>query len=199
MFGCNGVEGVQRDEGKSGADGEAGHGSPAGPAAPVEEASAAAGNSEQVAFADALVGHYRWTGDPAEKAAVERAVESVVEEMSVFVRDLARTRLTQATRIPAAIGIARTRDHLEIAFDERKYKGPLDGRAVEVEGIDGEMLRHRVELGPFGLLQSFHGENGRRRNALKLHGERGLVVVVEIESEQLPKRLSYRLTFERAR
>ena len=67
----------------------------------------------------------------------------------------------------------------------------------EVRRVNGDTLRYHVELDGPELRQVFVGERGRRENTLHRRGPQRLELNVVVKSEQLPKPLTYRLTFER--
>jgi hypothetical protein len=157
-----------------------------------------AASDEQRAAADRFVGRYRFVGGAAEREAVARAIDEVVGQMNPIVRSIARERLARGNRVPDALDVQREGDLLWIAFDDRKHGAALDGSSTTVEGSDGSKLKYKVSFSERELRQSFEGDRGRRENRLRRDGDGVLVVRVEVNSEQLPKPLRYRLSFARS-
>lgn len=147
--------------------------------------------------ADALepyLGKYRFAGGEAERQSVIDAIDDVVDDMNVLVRSIARGRLQDSNKIPERVSIAKKGDKMVISFDDRHYEARLDGRPVEVIGITGDPLRHRVQIESSSLHESFRGEKGNRDNTFDRSGDT-LRIDVLIRSEKLPKPLRYRLTY----
>jgi hypothetical protein len=151
----------------------------------------------QRAAADAFAGRYRFVGGQRQREAVTAAIEGVVAEMNPLARAIARNRLVESNPVPDAIDIRRREDTIEVKLGERSYVAPLDESQTSAKGVNGDTLRYHVELDGPELRQVFVGERGRRENTLHRRGPQRLELNVVVKSEQLPKPLTYRLTFER--
>jgi hypothetical protein len=145
--------------------------------------------------ADEYTGRYRFVGGTEEKGKVVRAIEKIVEQMNPFIRDMARDRLRKTNQVPEHVEIVRKNSRLLVKLGERRYVAPLDGSVVKVEGVTGETLRYRVDLGDSSLQQDFQGPRGQRHNRFDRDGET-LELGVVVSSDKLPESLKYTLTFE---
>jgi len=144
----------------------------------------------------ALVGGYRHSGGQAEQDGLANAVDLVVKDMNVLAREIARKRLLEANRIPAALKIATQEDLVTIMFDDRSYTATLGGPAVDVVGITGDPLRMTLKMREASLVQRFVGSKGNRTNTMRRSGDEVRIAVV-VESDSLPRDLVYELTFTR--
>jgi hypothetical protein len=146
------------------------------------------------AAALAFVGSYRHSGGQAEQNALESAVDDVVQDMNVLAREIARKRLLAANRIPTSLEISTSAERMTIQFDDRSYTATLGGPAVDVVGITGDPLRMTLRMRDAKLLQHFVGDKGKRTNTIRRNAEKVAIHVV-VESDSLPKKLVYELTF----
>jgi hypothetical protein len=175
---------------------------PASADSPRNSAAVAQTRAEEASAAKIapLAGNYRFSGDPAEIRALERAIDAVVEDMNVLVRDVARRRLAKAAEIPPQLGLSLRGPVLTMQVAQKAYSAPLDGTAVAVVGPSGDslQLRHSV-VGDAKLMQRFDGDDGSRVNTCERLGAERLRVHVAIRSEKLPKDLNYSLTFTKTK
>jgi hypothetical protein len=142
-----------------------------------------------------LTGSYRHAGGAAEQAALEAAVDDVVSGMNVLARGIARKRLLESNRIPAAVKVSGSAEQLTIAFDDREYTAAVGGAAVDVVGVTGDPLRMTLRVRKRALIQKFVGDKGNRTNTMT--GGQGLRIAVLVTSDSLPKALAYTLTYSR--
>jgi hypothetical protein len=155
--------------------------------------------AESFAAADACecLGRYRFVGGEGQRAAVLRAVDEVVDDMSFLVRGIARARLRRATAIAQTMAISRDGTRVTVTIDGRSYATPRDGEVVEVVTATGDEVRltHR-HRGP-QLDQRFQGDDGGRTNVYRCEGDQ-LVLDVVIDSPRLPREIRYSLTYARS-
>ncbi len=169
-------------------------GSPAPAKAEVVALQSVVAGTEAPQGLSALAGEYAFSGGEAERQALRDAIDALVEEMNPLARGIARSRLLESNRIASRVAIGADGNAVTVSFDDRAYTATLGAAAIEVTGIDGKpvQLTHRFQGET--LTQRFVGSQGARRNALDLRGTK-LRIHVVIESESLPKPLSYRLTY----
>jgi hypothetical protein len=146
---------------------------------------------------DALLGAYKHAGGDKERQALSAAIEDVVGRMSSLVREVARERLKAANPIPQSLTLAADKKSFMIAYGEELFAAPLDGTAVNVRASTGEQMALKIQLTESSLNQLFSCEDKARENRLQLAGNK-LVIDVKVRAVQLPKPLSYRLTYARA-
>jgi hypothetical protein len=145
-----------------------------------------------------LAGRYRFAGGQPEIDALEAAVDDVVGEMNILVRGIARRRLREVSKIPHRIAISLRGRMLTVTAAGALYAAPLDRSPVKVRGPSGDQvwLRHR-DLGNGQLMQHFASDDGIRVNICRPLAGNRMRIHVTIHSDELPKDLSYAMTFSR--
>jgi hypothetical protein len=143
-----------------------------------------------------FVGTYKFAGGDPERVAVDRAIDGVVSEMSGLVRGIARGRLADANRVAEELILLGGGNTFAVLVDKRAYTGRLDGTAVKVKTVTGDMMDMRFEVGP-QLAQIFTDEEKGRTNRFELRGEQ-LIMHVRVHASALPRDLLYDLTYTRA-
>ena len=154
--------------------------------------------SETDATLDRLTASYAFVGGEREHKSLLEAIESVVGEMSVFVRGIARSRLVDSNKVPTKVVIRRDGSNITVSFDDRTYTAVLGGPPVTVKGSTGDLLQLSYRLSGQRLVQDFRGERGGRVNTFFVDGNGHLRVDVQVHSPKLPKELRYRLSFKQA-
>lgn len=142
-----------------------------------------------------LVGTYRYRGG---KSSVGDAIDTVVDEMSVISRGIARKRLVASNRVPSRVVISQIGDEVTVRFDGRAYVADLGGESRRVRAASGEVSRLRYQLRDGALRQTFRTDEGERTNTFTRQPDGRLTMSVRIHSGKLPADVRYRLTFEPA-
>lgn len=142
------------------------------------------------------IGSYRFSGGDAERINVQRAIDTIVSEMNAFVRGVAKSRLQEANGVPSELAFVGGGNLLAVVVDRLPYTGRLDGIAMKVKTVTGEIMDMRYQLGP-AIEQVFYDHEKGRVNRFELRDNR-LVMHVRVHASQLPRELTYALTFERA-
>lgn len=168
-------------------------------AAPEAGSEAAAGGSQAAAAAGvAFTGHFGFVGGQHQRDLVAEAIERSVESLPAF-HHVARTRLTEANVVPAAVRIAVDGGDVVVVYgDEPPQRAPLDGSPRKWRSRDGQAveLRHRLEGGK--LVQILRSEEGRRVMVWSFDPERELLrVKCTMSGTRLPEPVRYRLTFKK--
>lgn len=141
-----------------------------------------------------LVGTFRFTGGATERDALTAAIEEVVSEVNPLIRGVVRDRLTESCTIPTALDVAADGATITVRFDGRAYTAELDAPAVTVTGISGNELSLTHRMDGSQLVQRFDGDRGGRVNRLA-RKQKKLRMSVRVHSSQLPRDLTYDLTF----
>lgn len=162
-------------------------------ASPTAPTPAAAADASKVAGAATVVGRYRYDSG---KASVRKSIDSVVGEMSVIVRGIARRRLVDANDVPKRIAIRQEGSEVTVELDGRAYAATLGGGSKRVRDPNGEVSRMRLAMRGGALYQTFHTDQGDRTNVFSARQDGGLTMAVRITSPQLPDDVRYRLVFE---
>jgi hypothetical protein len=154
-----------------------------------------------IAFADgehhkAFLGAFKFIGGDAEREARDKAIESVVAEMSFLARGIARDKLKETNPIAAKLSFGATEKALTAALDSRSYTAPLDGSHVKVKGITGDEMKMCFKIRQGAIDQQFSSEDKGRDNGFR-YADNKIVMHVRVRAEKLPKDLVYKLTYER--
>lgn len=147
---------------------------------------------------DRFVGRYRFVGGQAERDGVLAAIETVVAEVSVLLRGIARSRLQQANVVPEEIQIGHDGRSITITSGGRTYTAPLDGSTTNAIDVFGDPVHYRVSVGDDHVVQTFSSSGGARHNRMRLDEQGRLTVHVVITSRHLPQALRYRLSYRRS-
>lgn len=159
------------------------------PATPVEPPAPADPLAE-------LEGDYRYASG---SSSVGKAIDEVVDAMSVFVRGIAKKRLTAANEVPKHIAIERKGDEVTVEIDGRPYAAELGGGPRNVRDPHGEKSRMRLSMRGESLYQTFTTGEGVRTNVFTPRSKGGVTMSVRITSKKLPADVHYRLAFADAR
>jgi hypothetical protein len=144
----------------------------------------------------AFLGSFNHAGGDKERAARDKAIEDVVDDMSIFARGIARDKLKEANPIASTLKFAESGGSLTVTLGKRTYTAPLDGRSVKVKAINGDDMDMKYKVGENRIEQIFSGDEKGRINTFKLDGDT-VTMHVRIHAEALPKDLVYKLTYAR--
>lgn len=143
----------------------------------------------------------RGQGARAELRAMGGAIDRVVNQMNIFVREIARgevhRRITPEQRIEIGVPDPQA---LTLAMDGwGPVRVGLDAAARRVRGASGEDVDLTVRFGDGRLVQRAVTPRGSRTNVFTLSPDlEQLSMLVRIASDQLPAEIRYRLTYRRA-
>jgi hypothetical protein len=144
---------------------------------------------------DGLLGDYRYAGGSQQRKSVGHAIDDVVDDMSVFARSIARSRLTKANKVPARLEIANDGDAITVSIDGKAYTATLGGKSVRVRD-QGQRSQLRYELRGDSLYMFLDGAEGDRINVFTpREGGDGVTMRVTIKSSKLPDAIGYRLSY----
>jgi hypothetical protein len=166
------------------------------PASEIATKAEAQASKESHRVADRFVGDHRFQGGDKERKARDAAIDSVVDDMNIIARGIARDRLKESNKIAERITIAREGERISFTHDGRRYTAVLGGPPVRVKSSTGDDVSLRYALRGESIEQIFVGEQGGRINTFKLTDDK-MVVEVRIHSEKLPKDVVYTLSYSR--
>lgn len=132
------------------------------------------------------------------QATLDSAVEDVVAEMNFFIRPLARPVLKKETQICSTWMLATDEANFVWQCDD-KTPGELALTANKMETMsdDGRLitgtLRHESEQ----IVTILESDRGKRTNVWKLVNDKEMKYTTTLESEKLPKPLTWTLTYTR--
>lgn len=173
-----------------------------GLAALVIAASDASPARGQTVGLESFAGSYRFAGGQTERDRLQAAIDSVVDRMNVFVREIARGEIRRNVRPEPRIVVG--------VPDDRRVRltlgswGPLDvplgGRRVRVRGPDGSDTRLSARFRDGRIETHQASDRGTRENWLSLSDDRGwLFLQVRISADALPAAIRYTLSYRRER
>jgi hypothetical protein len=128
----------------------------------------------------------RWTLDAPGRAQtrVERAVEGIVQQMSFFLQDLARSRLRERLEPSRSVEIRFEGASSTVILDDGRFRTPRDGVEVSLERY-GATIRLQQWRSDERLVQRFVSDRGTRTDHWRRRGDE-LHLVVLVESARLP-------------
>ena len=130
---------------------------------------------------------------------IAAAIDSTVADMNFIKRPIARHRLTNLNPAYRKVLIALSDREVLVKFDEREpIHMPPDGKSAPWTREDGAkfMVAAQVTMGQ--LVQTFKNDEGERTNIFRLSPDgKSLTMNATIKSPQLPKPLTYSISFGR--
>jgi len=161
---------------------------------------APAPSKTQAPALESFAGRYVHTGARSELRAMEGAIDRVVNQMNIFIREIARgevhRRITPERRITIDVLDGST---LTLAMDDwGPLRIALGGVPRQTRDPGGEPTSLSARFDAGRLVQRTQSPRGSRTNvfALSPDGEQ-LSMQVRIASDQLPAEIRYRLTYRR--
>lgn len=145
-------------------------------------------------------GEYAFVGGEREERRLDAAIDAVVDQMNIFVREIARGRIHGQVRPEGRVRIEVVGAH-HVRFE-------LDGWGPHVVSLDGRERRVRgPDESDTRLSARFHGgrlhvrqvsPQGERRSSMALAGDRERMrMSVRIRSARLPDDIRYALTYRK--
>lgn len=150
----------------------------------------------------AMAQDFRFNGTYAidEKASdnVAAKIEIVVDEMNLFIRPIARSRLINANIPRRRLVISSTIAAVSIkADDQDAIVTPANGDEVPVVTSGDSATVRTVSQGD-NLVRTFRNDGGQRANTYSLDPSGNtLILDVKVTSARLPRVLTYRLVYRR--
>lgn len=138
-----------------------------------------------------------WTQVRADDIAA--AINSTVADMNFIKRPIARGRLAKLNPAYKKVVIAISSQEVLIKFDERDaIHMPPDGKSAPWTREDGDKFMVAAQVSKDQFIQTFKNDEGERTNLFKLSPDgKSLTMTATVKSPQLPKPLTYSITFGR--
>lgn len=144
----------------------------------------------------AFVGRYTYAGGADEREALAKAIDALVAKMNRLVRGIARSKLTETNPVETSLRITANARALTVAFGERPFTAPLDGRPITVKVVTGDEMSLHYGITENEIRQVFAGDEKGQVNTFQRHDER-VVRRARVYAAQLPADLIYELTYDR--
>ena len=127
------------------------------------------------------------------------AIDGTVADMNFIKRPIARHRLTNLNPAYRKVLIAISDREVLVKFDEREpIHMPPDGKSAPWTREDGAKFMVAAQVSKGQLVQTFKNDEGERTNIFKLSPDGNLLTMsATIKSPQLPKPLTYSISFGR--
>ena len=85
-----------------------------------------------------------------------------------------------------------------LRLKDREFDLPVDGHAIRAKGLGGDLVKASANIQGHDLHQTLEGDRGTRYLQFQFHADGSVSIHTRIESEYLPGRISYTLTYRRA-
>jgi hypothetical protein len=146
-------------------------------------------------------GDYKYVGGDEDIAALDRAIDEVVDQMNFFIRGIARRRL-RAPNLPSkTVAIILENEQIRIQRPgQPTVSAPADGSSITWRHpTDGDVFQVRHGIDDEGALyQRFEGEQSISRNRFVLsQDEKRLTIHTTITADRLPAPLRFKMSYER--
>lgn len=142
-----------------------------------------------------FIGTYRWVGGTPEQRVLWQRIESIANTFNFIAKGIVRDKLAAGNMIAKEIRIEADAETLVIYRDKTNVSGPLDGGMTKVKSSTGEMMDMSFKVEGDEIVQTSTGINKGRVNRYELKDGK-LVLHTRVHSTQLPKELTYELTYE---
>jgi hypothetical protein len=142
---------------------------------------------------------FRFVGSSDEEAARGAAIDRGVDGFFFAIRGIARSRLSNGTKIDPWVNFSFEADKLRVHMPSTTTVSPANGAFVDyVSGDDHTKLSQR--LTDSKITQTFVAGEGQRVNEWVLSADANkLWLRVTVSSPKLTRPVAYTLTYERAR
>jgi hypothetical protein len=138
-----------------------------------------------------------WTQTKADDIAA--AINVTVADMNFIKRPIARGRLAKLNPAYKKVTIAASDKEVVVQLDDRApIHMPPGGKSAPWTREDGQKFMVAAQVSKDQLVQTFKNDEGERTNVFKLGPDgRSLTLTATVKSPQLPKPLTYTITFGR--
>jgi hypothetical protein len=130
---------------------------------------------------------------------IAAAIDTTVADMLFIKRPFARHKLTNLNPAYRKVMIAISEREVLVKFDEREpIHMPPDGKPAPWTREDGDKFMVAAQVSKDQLVQTFKNDEGERTNIFRLSPDgKSLTMSATIKSPQLPKPLTYSISFGR--
>lgn len=131
---------------------------------------------------------------------IAAAIDATVADMNFIKRPIARGRLAKLNPAYQKVSLTISEKEVLVQLEDRApIHMPGDGKAAPWTREDGEKFMVAAQAGKDQVVQTFKSEDGgERTNLFKLGADgKSLTLYVTVKSTQLPKPLTYTISFGR--
>lgn len=113
-------------------------------------------------------------------------------------RSVARKRLRKSTQPFPRFQVFFEDERVPLRLKDREFDLPVNEHAIHAKGLGGDPVRASAHIERHDLHQTFEGDRGTRYLEFQFRGDGSVSIRTRIESEYLPRRISYTLAYRRA-
>lgn len=129
------------------------------------------------------------------RSTLATAVDEVAEEFNFLIRDIARSKLSEATKVCQGYEIDVRDDVVFFQCDDRKPALlPRDGSPFPSTDDNGAPIQGTVQVQENGLVVIWKGETGSRQNTFQ-KTDSGVTLRVRVSSAQMPKPMEWTVNY----
>jgi len=130
---------------------------------------------------------------------IAAAINNTVAGMNFIKRPIARGRLTKVNPAYKKVMIAVSDKEVVVKFDERApIHMPPGGKTAPWTREDGDKFMVAAQVSKDQMIQTFKNEDGERTNVFRMSPDgKSLTMTATVKSPQLPKPLTYSISFGR--
>jgi hypothetical protein len=130
---------------------------------------------------------------------IAAAINATVADMNFIKRPIARHKLTKLNPAYQKVAITISDKAVLVKFDEREpIHMPPGGQPAPWTREDGDKFMVAAQVSKDQLIQTFKNDEGERTNLFRLSPDgKSLTMSATIRSPQLPKPLTYSISFGR--
>ena len=138
-----------------------------------------------------------WTQTKSDDIAA--AINVTVADMNFIKRPIARGRLAKLNPAYKKVMIALSDKEVLVKFDEREaIHMPAGGASAPWTREDGDKFMVAAQVSKDQMIQTFKNDEGERTNVFRMSPDgKWLTLTAVVMSPQLPKPLTYTITFGR--
>jgi hypothetical protein len=142
---------------------------------------------------------FRYVGSSSEQAARRAAIDRGVETFFFAIRGIARSRLSEGTKIEPWVAFSFEADKIRVRNPSSVAVSPANGAAVD-HGSGGDKAKLSQRLANGTVTQMFVAGEGQRVNEWTLSPDSSaLSLKVTVSSPKLSRSVVYTLTYERVK
>ena len=137
----------------------------------------------------------RETSAPELRARLDQAVDTVVSELNIMIRELARRKLSGVTKVCGEYVLSVEPAVVRLTCDGGSvHVLSRDGQPYKTTNPAGEPVRGTVEVTDEALILTWRGGAGERVNRFE-RSEAGLQLSVTVSSENMPRSLQWQVDY----
>ena len=157
-----------------------------------------AATAQAQASLSAYNGAYLYVKSGSDQTRIEKSIDAATADLGFVQRNVARKRLGASTVPFPRFQVHFEGEHVLLRIGNREFSLPLNGSVHTAKGLTGDPVQVSATVTGHDLHQTFEGKQGTRYLEFVFHDDGTVSVHTRIESEHLPGRIDYVVTYRRA-